>query len=281
MPSVQGTANNIRENSPCHRPGFAAITIASTCAYAWATPAGAQLLTTRTCPPIAITIAQTAIETCKANGYAVSATVVGRNGEIICRCAATTPGRTPWRTASARPIPRAPSARLGRAGRAPQGRSDARPDSSHQRHRQPGRAADQGRRRGHRRGRRLGRAGRRKGRGLHQGRDRQGRRSVEMTPIAATISSRITRWVPCRLRVKVRRSGLSAVARPSCESSSAEYPSARLPRFERIRVAEKLLAQYRRRRRAPRQSRSWRPRMRWRHFGTMAKETYAWWSINP
>src|SRR5262245_20318588 len=32
---------------------------------------------------IAITIAQTAIETCKANGYAVSATVVGRNGEII------------------------------------------------------------------------------------------------------------------------------------------------------------------------------------------------------
>ena len=32
---------------------------------------------------IAVTIAQTAIETCKANGYAVSATVVGRNGEII------------------------------------------------------------------------------------------------------------------------------------------------------------------------------------------------------
>jgi uncharacterized protein GlcG (DUF336 family) len=32
---------------------------------------------------VAITIAQTAIETCKSQGYAVSATVVGRNGEII------------------------------------------------------------------------------------------------------------------------------------------------------------------------------------------------------
>src|SRR5262245_47316618 len=32
---------------------------------------------------MATTIAQTTIETCKANGYAVSATVVGRNGEII------------------------------------------------------------------------------------------------------------------------------------------------------------------------------------------------------
>jgi uncharacterized protein GlcG (DUF336 family) len=34
---------------------------------------------------IALTIAQTAIETCKANGYAVSVTVVGRNGEIIAQ----------------------------------------------------------------------------------------------------------------------------------------------------------------------------------------------------
>lgn len=32
---------------------------------------------------IAVTIAQTAIEVCKTNGYAVSATVVGRNGEIL------------------------------------------------------------------------------------------------------------------------------------------------------------------------------------------------------
>jgi uncharacterized protein GlcG (DUF336 family) len=65
-------------------PRLAAITAASICAYAWAAPAGAQLLNHKDLPAsIAITIAQTAIETCKANGYAVSATVVGRNGEII------------------------------------------------------------------------------------------------------------------------------------------------------------------------------------------------------
>jgi len=63
---------------------LAAITIASSCACAWAAPAGAQLLTHKDLTAsIAITIAQTAIETCKANGYAVSATVVGRNGEVI------------------------------------------------------------------------------------------------------------------------------------------------------------------------------------------------------
>jgi len=49
-----------------------------------ATPAGAQLLTHKDLTAsIAITIAQTAIETCKTNGYAVSVTVVGRNGEIL------------------------------------------------------------------------------------------------------------------------------------------------------------------------------------------------------
>jgi uncharacterized protein GlcG (DUF336 family) len=34
---------------------------------------------------MAVTIAQTAVESCKANGYAVSVTVVGRNGEIIAQ----------------------------------------------------------------------------------------------------------------------------------------------------------------------------------------------------
>ena len=34
---------------------------------------------------LAITIAQTAINTCKTNGYNVSATVVGRNGEVIAQ----------------------------------------------------------------------------------------------------------------------------------------------------------------------------------------------------
>jgi uncharacterized protein GlcG (DUF336 family) len=49
-----------------------------------AAPANAQLLSRKDLSAsIALTIAQTTIETCKTNGYAVSATVVGRNGEII------------------------------------------------------------------------------------------------------------------------------------------------------------------------------------------------------
>jgi uncharacterized protein GlcG (DUF336 family) len=49
-----------------------------------ASTASAQLLNRKDLSAsMAMTIAQTAIETCKANGYAVSATVVGRNGEII------------------------------------------------------------------------------------------------------------------------------------------------------------------------------------------------------
>jgi uncharacterized protein GlcG (DUF336 family) len=48
------------------------------------TSASAQLLSHKDLTAsIAIVIAQTAIETCKANGYAVSSTVVGRTGEII------------------------------------------------------------------------------------------------------------------------------------------------------------------------------------------------------
>jgi uncharacterized protein GlcG (DUF336 family) len=60
------------------------IALASAAACALAAPAGAQLLSHKDLTAsIAITLAQTAIETCRANGYAVSATVVGRNGEII------------------------------------------------------------------------------------------------------------------------------------------------------------------------------------------------------
>jgi uncharacterized protein GlcG (DUF336 family) len=62
----------------------ATIALVSTCACALSAPADAQLLSHKDLTAsIAITIAQTAIETCKANGYAVSATVVGRNGEVI------------------------------------------------------------------------------------------------------------------------------------------------------------------------------------------------------
>ena len=49
-----------------------------------AAPANAELLTHKDLTAsIAIEIAQTAIATCKTNGYAVSVTVVGRAGEII------------------------------------------------------------------------------------------------------------------------------------------------------------------------------------------------------
>ena len=64
----------------------AAIALASSCACALATPADAQLLSHKDLTAaIAVTIVQAAIETCKTNGYAVSATVVGRNGEIIAQ----------------------------------------------------------------------------------------------------------------------------------------------------------------------------------------------------
>ena len=49
-----------------------------------ASSASAQLLARKDLSAaMALTIAETAIATCKANGYRVSATVVGRNGEIL------------------------------------------------------------------------------------------------------------------------------------------------------------------------------------------------------
>ena len=55
-------------------------------ALALAQPASAQLVVHRDISAAtALMIVQTAIETCKANGYAVSSTVVGRNGEIIAQ----------------------------------------------------------------------------------------------------------------------------------------------------------------------------------------------------
>jgi len=58
--------------------------LASAGVFAAATPASAELLSHKDLSSsIAFTIAETAIETCKANGYSVSVTVVGRSGEII------------------------------------------------------------------------------------------------------------------------------------------------------------------------------------------------------
>ena len=53
-------------------------------AGAIATPADAQLLARKDLSlATALTIATTAVETCKTNGYAVSVAVVGRNGELL------------------------------------------------------------------------------------------------------------------------------------------------------------------------------------------------------
>jgi uncharacterized protein GlcG (DUF336 family) len=63
---------------------LAAVAVVST--YAFAQGASAELLQHKDLSAsIAMTIIQATIETCKANGYAVSATVVGRNGEIIAQ----------------------------------------------------------------------------------------------------------------------------------------------------------------------------------------------------
>jgi uncharacterized protein GlcG (DUF336 family) len=62
------------------------VLLAGAAAVVIAAPAGAQLLAHKDITAgIALEIVKTAIETCKANGYAVSSTVVGRNGEIIAQ----------------------------------------------------------------------------------------------------------------------------------------------------------------------------------------------------
>jgi uncharacterized protein GlcG (DUF336 family) len=69
---------------PLSRLHPAAVAVAAAAACAFTAPAHARLLEHKDLTAaIAISIAQAAIETCKAQGYAVSATVVGRNGEII------------------------------------------------------------------------------------------------------------------------------------------------------------------------------------------------------
>jgi len=55
-----------------------------TLAGAISLPANAQLLNQKAIPAaMAISIAQTVIDTCKTNGFAVSVSIVGRNGELI------------------------------------------------------------------------------------------------------------------------------------------------------------------------------------------------------
>ena len=60
------------------------IALASLYTFALASPANAQLLQHKDLSAdMALTIAQTALATCKTNGYNVSVAVVGRNGEPI------------------------------------------------------------------------------------------------------------------------------------------------------------------------------------------------------
>ena len=53
--------------------------------FVLAAPAQAQLSHKDIALATAVTIATTAIETCKGQGYRVSATIVGRNGEVIAQ----------------------------------------------------------------------------------------------------------------------------------------------------------------------------------------------------
>ena len=63
---------------------FGSLVLAGLCVYALASPASAQLIQHKDLSAsMALTIAETTIATCKTNGYNVSVTVVGRNGEII------------------------------------------------------------------------------------------------------------------------------------------------------------------------------------------------------
>ena len=63
---------------------FTLLLLATLCACALASPASAQLLQRKDLSAsMALTIAETTIATCKANGYNVSVTVVGRNAETI------------------------------------------------------------------------------------------------------------------------------------------------------------------------------------------------------
>ena len=64
--------------------GLTALSLASGLACMLASSANAQLVANKDLSlPMAVTMAQTAIQTCASQGYRVSANVVGRSGEVI------------------------------------------------------------------------------------------------------------------------------------------------------------------------------------------------------
>jgi hypothetical protein len=149
--------------------------------------AQAQLLTHRNLSyAIAKTIAETAIDSCAAKGYAVSAVVVDRAGDVIVAMRADNAG--PHTMENARR--KAYTARSFRTSTTAYAKRFADNDpvvhqgDLAQRHRDPRRAPSQGRRRRHRRGRRFRLARRR--RAVCPGRARQGRRSAQMSRFRRT-----------------------------------------------------------------------------------------------
>jgi uncharacterized protein GlcG (DUF336 family) len=82
MTAARAVASRRREDFNMSVVLYRLVGIGLACALA--TPASAQLLARKDLSAAtALEIAQTAIATCTANGYRVSATVVGRNGEVI------------------------------------------------------------------------------------------------------------------------------------------------------------------------------------------------------
>lgn len=78
---------------------------------AGAVSVNAQLVTNKDLSlAMATTIAQTAIQTCKAQGYAVSAHVLGRNGEVLVSMRGDDTAPHTWKIPSRKPTPRARSA---------------------------------------------------------------------------------------------------------------------------------------------------------------------------
>src|SRR5262249_4213508 len=132
-------------------------------ACALVTPASAQLLARKDLSAaMALTIAQTAIATCTANGYRVSATVVGRNGEVLVQVRGDRTahhGEQLQESLHGAHLPHS----LGRNGGSAEEKSANGRAVSHRFHHRPRRAADHDRRGGDRRGRRFRRSRRRQG----------------------------------------------------------------------------------------------------------------------
>ena len=144
--------------------------------------ANAQLVTIKQLSlPMAATIATTAIETCKAQGYNVSVHVIGNMGEVLVALRGDNTGPHTMENSMRKALTsRGQRVALGRVRRERRQDTQCRRAPAWQHDPGARRAADQGRPGHDRRRRRFRRAGRRQGRSLRQGRHRQGRRSAQI-----------------------------------------------------------------------------------------------------